>query len=136
MCFFFKQKTAYEMRISDWSSDVCSSDLVVQRAGWAEHDLPRQLCLCRIGHEAQRTQIDAKLLIETAHPLQRAVQPYRLPITGAAQFSDQPLRLSKRIGAHQDTAIRIGLARSDQLADLLLDRGMTDRKSTRLNSSH
>src|SRR3546814_1574932 len=29
--FFFKQKTAYEMRISDWSSDVCSSDLVVLR---------------------------------------------------------------------------------------------------------
>src|SRR3546814_8608330 len=28
MVFFFKQKTAYEMRISDWSSDVCSSDLV------------------------------------------------------------------------------------------------------------
>src|SRR3546814_9031542 len=31
MCFavfFFKQKTAYEMRISDWSSDVCSSDLI------------------------------------------------------------------------------------------------------------
>src|SRR3546814_4698545 len=27
--FFFKQKTAYEMRISDWSSDVCSSDLAV-----------------------------------------------------------------------------------------------------------
>src|SRR3546814_3055194 len=28
--FFFKQKTAYEMRISDWSSDVCSSDLLEQ----------------------------------------------------------------------------------------------------------
>src|SRR3546814_10205570 len=28
--FFFKQKTAYEMRISDWSSDVCSSDLVLE----------------------------------------------------------------------------------------------------------
>src|SRR3546814_5704237 len=27
-CFFFKQKTSYEMRISDWSSDVCSSDLI------------------------------------------------------------------------------------------------------------
>src|SRR3546814_1779019 len=39
--FFFKQKTAYEMRISDWSSDVCSSDLraaaVVPGAG-IEHD--------------------------------------------------------------------------------------------------
>src|SRR3546814_6221956 len=31
MCFFFfKQKTAYEMRISDWSSDVCSSDLLAR----------------------------------------------------------------------------------------------------------
>src|SRR3546814_9456702 len=30
--FFFKQKTAYEMRISDWSSDVCSSDLRSDRA--------------------------------------------------------------------------------------------------------
>src|SRR3546814_8682556 len=29
--FFFKQKTAYEMRISDWSSDVCSSDLDIAR---------------------------------------------------------------------------------------------------------
>src|SRR3546814_6470659 len=29
--FFFKQKTAYEMRISDWSSDVCSSDLAAAR---------------------------------------------------------------------------------------------------------
>src|SRR3546814_5996616 len=28
--FFFKQKTAYEMRISDWSSDVCSSDLIAR----------------------------------------------------------------------------------------------------------
>src|SRR3546814_10178409 len=30
--FFFKQKTAYEMRISDWSSDVCSSDLAFETA--------------------------------------------------------------------------------------------------------
>src|SRR3546814_20863963 len=31
MCLFFKQKTAYEMRINDWSSDVCSSDLLRRR---------------------------------------------------------------------------------------------------------
>src|SRR3546814_6084973 len=39
--FFFKQKTAYEMRISDWSSDVCSSDLDYQgklEAGYAQGD--------------------------------------------------------------------------------------------------
>src|SRR3546814_3037314 len=40
--FFFKQKTAYEMRISDWSSDVCSSDLEE-----AEIDVHR-LIACRI----------------------------------------------------------------------------------------
>src|SRR3546814_13457984 len=34
MFFFFKQKTAYEMRISDWSSDVCSSDLLAVLAQW------------------------------------------------------------------------------------------------------
>src|SRR3546814_1327013 len=33
--FFFKQKTAYEMRISDWSSDVCSSDLAGDRVAFA-----------------------------------------------------------------------------------------------------
>src|SRR3546814_10434490 len=31
--FFFKQKTAYELRISDWSSDVCSSDLAAMPGG-------------------------------------------------------------------------------------------------------
>src|SRR3546814_4622227 len=43
--FFFKQKTAYEMRISDWSSDVCSSDLVagsvtINERQFSESDMP------------------------------------------------------------------------------------------------
>src|SRR3546814_3091781 len=37
--FFFKQKTAYEMRISDWSSDVCSSDLQPAQPRDADHPL-------------------------------------------------------------------------------------------------
>src|SRR3546814_3861096 len=40
--FFFKQKTAYEMRISDWSSDVCSSDLE------GELELARQVAEFRV----------------------------------------------------------------------------------------
>src|SRR3546814_18642648 len=40
MFFFFKQKTAYEMRISDWSSDVCSSDLLAQRIKEADFIVP------------------------------------------------------------------------------------------------
>src|SRR3546814_7859528 len=38
--FFFKQKTAYEMRISDWSSDVCSSDLTARLMMTAVSSVP------------------------------------------------------------------------------------------------
>src|SRR3546814_9432415 len=41
LVFFFKQKTAYEMRISDWSSDVCSSDLFGLNAGFPLESVPR-----------------------------------------------------------------------------------------------
>src|SRR3546814_15073348 len=41
--FFFKQKTAYEMRISDWSSDVCSSDLSIGLLGNAAELLPEMV---------------------------------------------------------------------------------------------
>src|SRR3546814_3277451 len=43
--FFFKQKTAYEMRISDWSSDVCSSDLPL--------DMQRLLYIAQVEHIGQ-----------------------------------------------------------------------------------
>src|SRR3546814_16928835 len=46
--FFFKQKTAYEMRISDWSSDVCSSDL--GRCGGL---VLRAARICKVGRTAQ-----------------------------------------------------------------------------------
>src|SRR3546814_5870867 len=38
--FFFKQQTAYEMRISDWSSDVCSSDLKIRFKTWKVRGKP------------------------------------------------------------------------------------------------
>src|SRR3546814_6766598 len=40
LVFFFKQKTAYEMRISDWSSDVCSSDLLEKLGAAVGTDAP------------------------------------------------------------------------------------------------
>src|SRR3546814_10901471 len=41
VCFFVKQKTAYDMRISDWSSDVCSSDLRNPHAFQPHHQIFR-----------------------------------------------------------------------------------------------
>src|SRR3546814_5459176 len=52
--FFFKQKTAYEMRISDWSSDVCSSDLATG-GGAAGPLLPLPLARRRL-KEADRSR--------------------------------------------------------------------------------
>src|SRR3546814_11532215 len=62
--FFFKQKTAYEMRISDWSSDVCSSDLrdilahLVSGAvaGDGEHQWP--VVAAGTKRQVERTQVD------------------------------------------------------------------------------
>src|SRR3546814_1355284 len=52
MFFFFKQKTAYEMRISDWSSDVCSSDLftLVNRIAPLIRDGGRLVIVASGGH--------------------------------------------------------------------------------------
>src|SRR3546814_12727905 len=48
--FFFKQKTAYEMRISDWSSDVCSSDLRTKRVSKMSVRMAlAKLCACACG---------------------------------------------------------------------------------------
>src|SRR3546814_2679626 len=58
--FFFKQKTAYEMRISDWSSDVCSSVLLLARNAGREHGvadvlagLAEQFARCLVEREAR-----------------------------------------------------------------------------------
>src|SRR3546814_7320839 len=71
--FFFKQKTAYEMRISDWSSDVCSSDLKRK----APLHLRRRFQ--RAVHEALALEaqcINRRLLADRAqHVLQRS--PFR-----------------------------------------------------------
>src|SRR3546814_4404157 len=59
---FYKQKTAYEMRISDWSSDVCSSDLARLHAG-VEFG-PRQVCR----GEAEALHQDAVRLAARPNP--------------------------------------------------------------------
>src|SRR3546814_16827502 len=66
MCcfFFFKQKTAYEMRISDWSSDVCSSDLVaVHVVGVEAVDAHRQGLAAPVDLVQRLDDILARLLL-------------------------------------------------------------------------
>src|SRR3546814_1658667 len=80
--FFFKQKTAYEMRISDWSSDVCSSDLA---AGGAD--------LRRLASDADRARARARLADRAGHAglLRRRRRPRRA-VNAAAADSDRLTR--------------------------------------------
>src|SRR3546814_18699610 len=83
--FFFKQKTAYEMRISDWSSDVCSSDLPA-RHHLAQDEL-RGLEERHRGQSDRRVQclqgrdaLVSRTAVGQLHPLhldQRADRQYR-----------------------------------------------------------
>src|SRR3546814_5350402 len=81
--FFFKQKTAYEMRISDWSSDVCSSDLdAVEGLGdhrrsrereqlvfGADED-PRGITLARAVEQSGDLLLALEIVEQVAHTLQ------------------------------------------------------------------
>src|SRR3546814_5171093 len=60
--FFFKQKTAYEMRISDWSSDVCSSDLLGRMELHAACALHQRLQ----DHRRERIRLRCQKTVESA----------------------------------------------------------------------
>src|SRR3546814_3967253 len=116
MFVFFKQKTAYEMRISDWSSDVCSSDLQLHggeadTAGRAQHH--QRLALCQGALVVQRIMArgvghDECGSFGVAHA---RIDPDAAAFGYHELFRERPPR-------HQP------------------DDAVADRKSTRLNSSH
>src|SRR3546814_10255380 len=61
--FCFKQKTAYEMRISDWSSDVCSSDLTDDRNGTESIELRTKAAGRNIGQIVRRRRLLLQYLL-------------------------------------------------------------------------
>src|SRR3546814_6997185 len=73
--FFFKHKTAYEMRISDWSSDVCSSDLLCVRPQGKGGSGAQALCLAGRLRAARIILIDQerKCLYESRRSEERRV---------------------------------------------------------------
>src|SRR3546814_10883699 len=101
--FFFKQKTAYEVRISDWSSDVCSSDLkdVTLRKG--PFGIYLQLGEAEGDDKPKRAS------------LPKGLAPAEVDLAKGLAL----LALPREIGSHPEDG-----------------KPITDRKSTRLNSSH
>src|SRR3546814_9627750 len=87
--FFFKQTTAYEMRISDWSSDVCSSDLSMAgnrrpgRARGQRHQRERAFVQVRVRH-AQARLVDHRVAEQQQVEVERARAPARIVLVAVA----------------------------------------------------
>src|SRR3546814_6613596 len=121
--FFFKQKTAYEMRISDWSSDVCSSDLI--HPGDVDRDFIRSQRgvkgVILSGSHASAYQDDS-LKVPTE------VFEMGVPVLGICYgMQSMALQLGGKVEWSDHREFGYAAIRA---------RGHTDRKSTRLNSSH
>src|SRR3546814_14825447 len=101
--FFFKQKTAYEMRISDWSSDVCSSDLLDQ--DMLAREVVEQAALGDaggVGDRLDRGAADPGLGHDPGRAVDKAAaDEFRLLIAlmGEAHWRNIPFRLEEsRVG--------------------------------------
>src|SRR3546814_1591773 len=141
--FFFKQKTAYEMRISDWSSDVCSSDLNAREFGGGLWDwlppatvanlvtkkivMPPAQTSCQIPAEVRQASGEMMIGNLNAFGPEASFSYPPKPAGNAAWNIDWTAKA--RFRSH--TMLMIG-------ADFggMGGRAGGDRKSTRLNSSH
>src|SRR3546814_10427633 len=111
--FFFKQKTAYEMRISDWSSDVCSSDLPQDRASYFKallevtdlEDFRNQVAAIEKDIPAPAEPLAAKL--ETAAGIAgagRFLKPLLAKVPAAAELSATLAACAKELVTAQGEA--------------------------------
>src|SRR3546814_2146453 len=123
---FFKQKASYDMRISDWSSDECASDLGVERAFDAL--LLRKILLAEhLGHQV--ALLDADTVFAGEHPADLDAQPQNVAAErlGAIEFAGL-------VGVIEDQRMQVAVAGMEHVR--YPEAVFLDRKSTRLNSSH
>src|SRR3546814_448365 len=153
--FFFKQKTAYEMRISDWSSDVCSSDLGTAARLFYEAGAKVIAIQDHTGclHNANGLNVLALLKHSEEHG-GIAGAPEAENLTSAEFWALEtelliPAALEGQLNEHNANSIRAKIViegangpTTPEADDILTSNGtlivpdVLDRKSTRLNSSH
>src|SRR3546814_8469610 len=134
--FFFKQKTAYEMRISDWSSDVCSSDLPAGLASALRHASTAwrtsgvhciQWSVSAARRISERSAVHRLGLAPSLPCPRRTPRPRPL----GAPKTPEDARICRGHGQGPASA---GALRQSFPPSYACDAG--DRKSTRLNSGH
>src|SRR3546814_5076980 len=128
--FFFKQKTAYEMRISDWSSDVCSSDLSLH------HPLERPGLRYPVAEMTDSVFVRGAITeckTQKPHPTQPIPNHILRSRIGQIMLGlqNQDLEHHDRVKRRTAALAAIGITQSFDQPDPEIDR-----KSKRLNSSH
>src|SRR3546814_2329882 len=132
-CCVFKQKTAYEMRISDWSSDVCSSDLAIvaaekARGAMAAHaPYERQAILsqCVDVFKSRFEELAESLCIEAGKPIRdsrgevnRLIDTFRVAAEEAVRINGESLTLEISPGSRGRRGftkrVPIGVCRSEE----------------------
>src|SRR3546814_8663825 len=128
--FFFKQKTAYEMRIRDWSSDVCSSDLHLGH-GQDDGDLANLLGADQLAREIGAVERlgeeEAERTDDAVHRRHRNARLLLIDLELADLLRTRGVRRAPEPGREPSDVAQIITLRL---------RPEPDRKSTRLNSSH
>src|SRR3546814_3582918 len=153
--FFFKQKTAYEMRISDWSSDVCSSDLswstAVRQPSSSTSEADAKASLTAPGSRMERRchiwsartltvtamvgQLSKNAADEAAHCSARSNPSGRC--AGSSSALADVTRLTRNVRTDRVRPDRAPRYQTPALSTSPRDRtSRLDRQSTRLNSSH
>src|SRR3546814_3579077 len=105
--FFFKQKTAYEMRISDWSSDVCSSDLRRIKLG----DVGRAL---GAGELRAKADVGDRRILDAAAPAEHGADPVDIIIGDARRRIDAEQIGARRVAEQRHADLAIALKRLDR----------------------
>src|SRR3546814_1519028 len=125
--FFFKQKTAYEMRISDWSSDVCSSDLLAHPLLRRTPDIRAVEDFMALGYVPDDACIVAGvkklgaghcLLVERGKPVPKPVQYWDLDFSnrarGSASALEEELVQRMRAAVRSRSVADVPLGRSEE----------------------
>src|SRR3546814_4984373 len=142
--FFFKQKTAYEMRISDWSSDVCSSDLhafslsFTALAGAKVSFLDAAILMVSPVAGFRPSRAAVSLTLNLPKPLREISSPPAAAWAIAANTASTVLRASALLRPDSAASLSARSLLFMQKTPVVLQwfgEGL-DRKSTRLNSSH
>src|SRR3546814_16688234 len=118
--FFFKQKTAYEMRISDWSSDVCSSDLAMRALGRGFANAPIALAFIMIFGAALPDVVGELMVVPLRDHRKQRVEALEVGVGAIGGVAQPIVGEANHLVRRLDVASGVRILERRIVADLIL----------------